>query len=82
MEAAKGKRLIKNDGAEAAKVAGGALLSAIKTVDIYDGEEGQSITLRFTFSSAERTLSKAELTDPINAITQSLAQKGMTFKAV
>ena len=70
------------DVCEAAKVAGGALLSAIKTVDIYDGEEGQSITLRFTFSSAERTLSKAELTDPINAITQSLAQKGMTFKAV
>ena len=66
----------------AAKAAGGALLSAIKTVDIYDGEEGQSITLRFTFSSSERTLSKAELTDPINAMIESLAKLGMTFKAV
>ena len=65
-----------------AKAAGGALLTAIKTVDIYDGEEGESITLRFTFSSNERTLSKAELQEPINAIIEGLSAFGMTFKAI
>ena len=64
----------------AAKSAAGELLREVSLVDLYDGESGESITLRFSFSSPERTLSKAELQGTIDAITACFAEHGAIQK--
>lgn len=56
------------------------LLSGVSVVDIYEGEEGKSMTLRFTFSSKERTLSKTEITPITDALLAKLATLGMQLK--
>ena len=66
----------------AAKAVGGEHLTTIKVADTYESDHTQTISLRFTFSSPERTLSKAELQDNITAIINALAPMNMTFKAV
>ncbi len=66
----------------AARKAAGGLLRAVSLVDLYDGEGGESITLRFSFSSPDRTLSKAEIQPAVDAITACLAKLGATLKAV
>ena len=66
----------------AAKEAAGELLREVSLVDLYDGEAGESITLRFSFSSPERTLSKAELQGSIDAITACFANYGANLKTV
>ena len=60
--------------------AGGALLRDISVVDVFDGESGASVTFRYAFSSPERTLSKAELEDNINAIISVMADRGISLK--
>ena len=64
----------------AAKAAAGELLRQVSLVDLYDGDGGESITLRFSFSSPERTLSKAELQGSIDAITACFAGYGAALK--
>ena len=60
----------------------GALLSDVKAQDIYTNEEGKTaLTLRFFFSSAERTLTKQELQPTTEAIISALAACNLTFKA-
>lgn len=60
----------------------GALLSDVKAKDIYTKEEGKTaLTLRFFFSSAERTLTKQELQPTTEAIISALAACNLTFKA-
>ena len=66
----------------AAKGAAGELLREVSLVDLYDGESGESVTLRFSFSSPERTLSKAELQGAIDAITACFAEHGAILKTV
>ncbi len=66
----------------AAKRVAGELLQDVSLVDIYDGEGGESITLRFTFLSPERTLSKAELAPIVDEITAIFAVHGAQFKAI
>ena len=66
----------------AAKAAAGELLREVSLVDLYDGESGESVTLRFSFSSPERTLSKAELQGAIDAITACFAEHGAILKTV
>lgn len=57
------------------------LLAGISVVDIYEGEDGESsLTLRFSFSSKTRTLTRAELTPATDAILKALAEKNMTLK--
>ncbi len=56
------------------------LLKGIKVTDVYESEEDSSITVRFTFSSDERTLTRAELTPITDAMLAALAEKGIALK--
>ena len=67
---------------EAVHKAGGENLASLSVFDVYESEEASSITFRLTFSSEERTLSKAELQEPVSAVTAALEALGMTFKAI
>ena len=64
----------------AAEVSGG-LLTGVSMKDIYTDSEGvTALTLRFVFVSYERTLSKQELQETVNAITDALAPLGFKLK--
>ncbi|MBR2339350.1 MAG: phenylalanine--tRNA ligase subunit beta [Clostridia bacterium] len=64
-----------------AKDAGGDLLGSVKAVDVYESEDGNSsLTVRFTFVSAERTLSKAEVSENVDAVISALSDIGLTMK--
>ncbi len=59
----------------------GASLADVKAKDIYTAEDGATaLTLRFTFVSSEKTLSKQELTPAIDALLSALAELGLTMK--
>ncbi len=62
----------KNDGTE--------LLKSVKVIDTYDTDTVHRITVRFEFSSHERTLSSDEVQAIIDRITSNLADKGVTIK--
>jgi phenylalanyl-tRNA synthetase beta subunit len=59
---------------------GGEWLSSVSVADVYESEAGESITLRFSFSSKEKTLSKSELTVFIDALIAEATKYGLTFK--
>ena len=61
---------------------GGAYLSDVTVTDVYEGENGNSITFRLSFTAPDKTLSKAELQPSIDAILGKLAESGMTLKTV
>ena len=64
-----------------AKAAAGELLSDMWVKDIYTGEDGNyAVTLRFSFLSRERTLTKQELSGVVDSITAAYAQKGIAVK--
>jgi phenylalanyl-tRNA synthetase beta chain len=66
----------------AAENAVGSSLADVKAKDIYTAEDGATaLTLRFTFVSNEKTLSKQELTPAIDALLSALAPLGLTMKA-
>lgn len=59
----------------------GGLLADVKTKDIYVAEDGSvALTLRFSFVSKERTLSKQELQPDIEKIIAVLKDMGLTMK--
>ena len=60
----------------------GACLANMSVADTYAGENESSITLRFTFASNERTLTKAELQPMIDAVIADYATLGLCFKTV
>ena len=64
----------------AAKNAAGQILSDMWLQDIYQGDDGYAVTLRFAFLSAERTLTKQELAPSIEAITNAFAELGIKVK--
>lgn len=65
---------------ELAKSAAGELLSDVKVKDIYTSDDGATaLTLRFSFVSRERTLTKGELAT--DKILEAFADKGLTLKA-
>ena len=66
---------------DAALAAGGEFLTAIAPVGTYEKDGEETLTLRFSFVSAERTLSKAELQPAADAITAALSPLGLAFKA-
>ena len=66
---------------EKAKEIAGELLADIKVKDIYTADGVTALTLRFSFVSAERTLSKQELTPSTDALIAELAKEGLVFKA-
>ncbi len=55
-----------------------AELSAVRIIDIYELENSKSITVRFTFSSYEKTLSMDEVQILIDNIIDRLNQNGIT----
>ena len=58
------------------------LLSAVSVKDVYTDEAGSTaLTLRFSFVSAERTLTKQELSPMAAAIAEALIPAGLTLKA-
>ena len=70
--------LLKKNAAQAA----GASLTDVVAKDIYTAEDGSTaLTLRFTFVSYEKTLSKQELNPAIDAIITAMAELGMSMKA-
>ena len=63
-----------------AKSAAGNALSGVRVHDIYNADGSSALTLRFAFSSEERTLSKQELTPVIDALASALSELGLTLK--
>ena len=65
---------------ENAKNAAGDVLSSVKAWDIYTAEGITALTLRFSFVSNERTLTKQELAPATDAIIASLCELGLVKK--
>ena len=65
---------------ESARNAAGSLLSDMWLKDIYQGDDGYAVTLRFAFLSRERTLTKQELTPVVEAITKAYSELGINVK--
>ena len=59
----------------------GSSLVDVKAKDIYTADGVSALTLRFSFVSYEKTLSKQELTPSIDAVIAALSELGMTMKA-
>ena len=56
-------------------------LTDVIVTDIYDNGETKSITVRFTFSSDERTLSMDEVQASVDKIIAELNQIGISLRA-
>ena len=65
---------------ECAKASAAGLLSSVVVKDIYTAEGETSITLRFSFSSKERTLSKQELAPVTEAIAKAFSAVNINLK--
>lgn len=61
-----------------AKGACGELLSDVKVKDVYTADGNTALTVRFSFSSNERTLTKQETSEAVDKIVSAL---GLTVKA-
>ncbi len=59
----------------------GEILSDVKVQDIYTNDGQTALTLRFFFSSNERTLTKQELQPTTEAVIEALKACNLTFKA-
>ena len=62
------------------KEEGKGLLKSSRIVDTYDTEEIHSITIRFEFSSSERTLSGAEIQEIMDKVISNLNSIGVTLR--
>ncbi len=56
------------------------LLNKVILVDEYEDEVSKSVTFRFSFVSAEKTLSKAEVQEYTDIIISNMANKGVNLK--
>ncbi len=56
------------------------ILKGVKIVDTYDTDTIHSITVRFEFSSNERTLSSNEVQEIMDKIIQNLSNKGVNLR--
>ncbi len=59
---------------------GGGLLKGTRIVDTYDTETVHSITIRFEFSSTERTLSSQEIQEIMDKVIANLSAIGVTLR--
>ena len=66
--------------AESAKAVSSGLLIDVKMKDIYTADGSSALTLRFSFCSAERTLTKQELAPATDAIVAAVADMGLVLK--
>ena len=70
------------DVAEAARSVSDGLIDSVSVKDIYTDADGVSaLTLRFSFVSRDKTLSKQELQPVIDKVAEALVAKGLTVKA-
>lgn len=69
-----------SDLEESWKNEGGAILKNTKIVDTYDTETVHSITVRFEFSSNERTLSSNEVQEIIDKVIANLEKLGVKLR--
>ena len=65
----------------AAKAAGGELLADVGFVGTYERDGEETVTLRFSFVSSEKTLTKPEVSASTEAIAKALASLGLVSKA-
>ncbi len=73
--------IVFGDVVSLAKAASGDILSDVKVKDIYTGDDGvAAITLRFSFISNERTLTKQELAPTVEAIAETLKKLDIFVK--
>ena len=63
-----------------ARDAAGDILTDVRVKDIYEKDGAVALTLRFTFISKEKTLSKQELMPTVDAVCAALANIGVVFK--
>ncbi len=63
-----------------AKASAGELLSDVSVKDIYGQDGSSALTLRFSFISGERTLTKGELAPLVEKITFEFAKVGLPIK--
>ena len=61
----------------AAKAAAGEVLKEVSVKDIYEAEDSSRLTVRFSFASDERTLTKQELAPMTEAITEAFGKMGI-----
>ena len=66
--------------AEAIQKADSPLIKGVKLIDMYQGEDGNAITLRLTFSCMDRTLTRDEVMAVSNAIVDDLTAQGIKLK--
>lgn len=59
---------------------GGEILKSTKIVDTYDTDTVHSVTIRFEFSSNERTLSSAEVQKIMDKIISNLSENGVKLR--
>ena len=57
-----------------------SLIKNVSVVDTYTDETGKSITVRILFSHPEKTLTKEEVSEPVNAIIAELEKEGIELK--
>ena len=69
-----------SDLAESWKNEGGAILKNTRIVDTYDTDTVHSITVRFEFSSNERTLSSNEVQEIIDKVIANLEKLGVKLR--
>ena len=62
------------------KKEGGSILKNTKIVDTYDTDTVHSITVRFEFSSNERTLSSAEVQEIMDKVIANLSAIGVNLR--
>ncbi len=65
---------------QAVKDAECPLIKGIDVVDIYEDENGKSITSRIYFAHPEKTLTREEVMSVINSIIDSLEKQGIALK--
>ena len=65
---------------EAIKNANSPLIKSVGVVDTYTDDNGKSITVRILFSHPEKTLTKEEVSEPVNAIITELEKSGIMLK--
>jgi phenylalanyl-tRNA synthetase beta chain len=66
--------------ADAIKEQNCSLIKKVSVADIYEDENGKSITVRMVFSCPDRTLTREEVMAVADAIIASLAGKGIELK--
>ena len=56
-------------------------LTSVKVIDVYELEATKSVTVRFTFSSEDKTLSMEEIQPVIDAVISNLGHNGILLRA-